>query len=90
MSTMMGLDIETIEHLDFEFSPACERQDKTCDNTAEWFWIIGCCGRMLLLCDECHTALKTFRDAKPDLDIRCRACEHVLPCHKWLMQFGRI
>lgn len=88
--TMMGLDTETIEHLDFEFSESCENQKEPCDRTAEWFWILGCCGTMILLCEVCHKVLLEFRTENPDMVIRCTPCGNVGRCDKWLMQFGKI
>lgn len=54
--TMMGLDVETIEHLDFEFAPPCE-QTEYCDSAAEWKITPSCCGRLILFCTPCKDYL---------------------------------
>lgn len=53
--TMMGLDIEAIEHLDFSFAPPCEMtrgEENICDKCAEWKLVIACCGNTYLMCDQ--------------------------------------
>ena len=58
---MTNLDIETIEHLDFEFEPPCEALQgmeppyTPCEksNPAEWIVVGACCGKTTLICDEC-------------------------------------
>jgi len=53
--TQMGLDIETIEHLDFEFDPPCEMSDD--DRTATWKLTISCCGHTILACEKCKNTV---------------------------------
>lgn len=64
MSTAFGLDIETIEHLDFEFAPPCE-QDTDCDNEAEWKIVPACCGRNILFCTTCKDDLVEGLERSP-------------------------
>lgn len=58
---MTSLDIETIEHLDFDFEPPCEAEgypwekEKICNgsNVAEWRIKKVCCQTIHLYCDHC-------------------------------------
>lgn len=70
-----------IDHLDFEFYPACENMQEDCENPAAWKIVIRCCGAVLLICSEC----KAWDDwhQRPVMDedneIECLNCGEFLP-----------
>lgn len=56
---MTMMDIETIEHLDFEFTPPCEVRG--CDPLeAEYKVVFACCGHTMLWCEECYVAAERY------------------------------
>lgn len=52
MTVDMGLDIESIEALDFEYAPPCDWNEGDCGKTAEWKMVVSCCGHMFLFCEQ--------------------------------------
>lgn len=46
-------EIETIEHLDFDFDEPCENEAKKCSRVATWVATMACCGTVMLVCDDC-------------------------------------
>lgn len=71
--TQMGLDIEAIEHLDFDHAPPCEAA-VPCDHAAAWVVTYPCCVRQTLLCDGCWAQVKRLAEKR-----RAQTWEH-LPC----------
>ena len=45
------LDIEAIEHLDFDVEPTCDAIIWPCTRTAVWRMTRTCCDAVFLLCD---------------------------------------
>jgi hypothetical protein len=50
---MTILDIEAIEHLDFDLEDVCEAEG--CDDTPVWSLTLPCCFFTLKICDGCLT-----------------------------------
>ena len=76
--TTIGLDIESIEHLDFEFAPPCDsRAEGGCDNVAEWKGVLACCGSTMLICQECLDKNDRFMEFVTMMKfktVRCKTC----------------
>jgi len=45
-------EFEIIEHLDFDFDPPCEMNEK-CGKVATWKMTVSCCGKTILCCEPC-------------------------------------
>lgn len=88
--TEMAPDIESIELLDFEFAPPCEDTTEECDQTAEWFWIMACCGQIYLICDEHHHNTLRYKDAHSQDPAKCMQCGTTTTMGKFYLSFGRI
>jgi hypothetical protein len=55
------MDEETLEHLDFEFTPPCEREP--CDKKAEYKVVFACCGHVMLWCEFCYADAERYTAA---------------------------
>lgn len=73
--TQMGLDIEAIEHLDFEFAPPCENTEG-CDKAATWKLTTACCGGVFLFCDDCKNLEMGMLAAMPNTTFKCAICKN--------------
>lgn len=52
MTTIIEPEVESLEWLDFDYTPPCESMHG-CDKTAAWRVTVPCCGAVYLLCQTC-------------------------------------
>lgn len=92
--TQMGLDIEAIEHLDFDSDLPCDynRNHSTnppCSKAAEWKIMVSCCGGMVLLCDEHYDFTGEIIAKHPA--IRCSLCRFIhMPSRNIILSIDRL
>jgi hypothetical protein len=58
---MTILEIEAIEHLDFDADLSCENE-RGCDRKAVWRISRTCCDKTYLTCEECKASVILFMD----------------------------
>lgn len=87
--TQMGLDIEAIEHLDFEANLVCESLFG-CDRPVAWRFVLSCCGRVFLMCDPCKVAILQEMADFPDQTVECRFCLSRHPYGKTILSMERL
>lgn len=83
-------DIEQIEHLDFEFTPPCERLQGECDRPAAWKVMLGCCGRFFVMCDICLTQQQEFFSVHPDMMGTCLSCYQPIQAALQIVVVGKL
>lgn len=84
--TQMGLDIETIEHLDF--APPCD--DKECDRAAEWTLRVSCCGHLWLMCETHKVQTQNFVTNHLEWVIECDVCHKKTKCKEFYLSFDKL
>lgn len=65
-TTISETGTESLEHLDFEFEPPCERgmdeRYSNCDDVATWKVTFMCCGTIMVFCEEHILPFLVIRD----------------------------
>ena len=70
---MTMLEIEAIEHLDFEPEDECETVFP-CGNKAEWLLVHPCCGASDAVCSSCKTGFTLWLNRVDVFGINCTPC----------------
>ena len=77
--TIEGLDIDTIDALDFSHSVPCEAMDENgsqCTNAAEHLLEKLCCHTDFLLCGDCLIGWREYIKTHPHV-IQCWECSYI-------------